>query len=106
MGPTSQVPVNVQSSWHASSLTRIKVIWTPRESINKFGDSYVHFKGLGTRMTPAVMFRAAGAFYSYYFSIQHGYNHASDAFIRFNPSVFNQQVVQPNKERKSQLFIT
>jgi len=64
VGPTSQVPVNVQSSWHASSLTRIKVIWTPRESINKFGDSYVHFESLGTGITPAAKFRTDGAFYS------------------------------------------
>ena len=70
------------------------VIWTLLEPINKFGESYVHFKSLGTRMTPVVMFRAVGVFYSYYFSIQHEYNHASNVFIRFNPSVFNQQVVQ------------
>ena len=70
------------------------MIWTLLEPINKFGDLHVHFKSLGTRMTLVVMFRAASAFYSYYFNIQHGYNHTSDAFIRFNPSVFNQQVVQ------------
>ena len=38
-------------------LTRVMVIWTFREPINKFGDLDVYFESLGTGRTPAAKFR-------------------------------------------------
>ena len=63
-GPHMSGPRQRPVSLTADSLTRIKVVWTSRKPINKFGDPDVHFGSLGTGMTSTAKFRGRQCFYS------------------------------------------
>lgn len=54
MGPTCQGHVSAQSVGHVGGLKQFMEIWASREPIGKFRDLVVHFRSLGTGMTPSV----------------------------------------------------